>query len=250
MFTRVKTADEIAAMRISGQMLATILKQIDKDLSPDMTGIDISQLAKRELRALGGQHAFLGYQGFPDVICVSVNDEVVHGIPDKQPLNEGDIVSFDYGVQYNGMITDSAFTKVVGNTLESDIMRLIKSTEQSMYAGIDVLKDGVRVGDIATAIERVLAKEKLGIVRELVGHGVGHHIHEDPNIPNYGESGTGPVLLNGMTIAIEPMATLGDHDIMIDSDGWTIRTQDGSLSAHFEHTVLITANGSEILTAW
>ncbi len=250
MFTRVKTADEIAAMRISGQMLATILKRIDKDLSSGMTGIDVSQLAKRELQALGGEHAFLGYQGFPDVICISVNDEVVHGIPDKQPFNKGDIVSFDYGVQYNGMITDSAFTKVVGKTPESDVMRLITSTEQSMYAGIDALKNGIRVGDIAAAIEQVLAKEKLGIVRELVGHGVGHYVHEDPNIPNYGERGTGPVLLSGMTIAIEPMATLGGHAIMIDPDGWTIRTQDGSLSAHFEHTILITANGSEILTAW
>lgn len=248
MFTRVKTPDEIKAIRTSGQMLATVLALIDQKLAIGMSGKDVSELVKTELKALGGKHAFLGYQGFPDVICISVNDEIVHGIPDNRPFQSGDIVSFDYGVTYSGMITDSAFTAVVGGKPKPEIERLVKATERSMYAGIEILKAGVRVGDIAASIQGVLDKEKLGIVRELVGHGVGHELHEDPNIPNYGVPGTGPSLKSGMTIAIEPMATLGDYRVKVDPDGWTIRTTDGSLSAHFEHTVLITDNGAEILT--
>jgi methionyl aminopeptidase len=250
MFTRVKTPEEIENMRISGGMLAAALQQIDKEVVAGMTGKDVSAIAKRELKSLGGKPSFLGYGGFPDVICVSVNDEIVHGIPDEAPFKEGDVVSFDFGVTYKGMITDSAFSKFIGAAPSKDAERLLKATEQSMYAGIDALKNGVRVGDIAASIERVLRRGKLGIVRELVGHGVGHELHEDPNIPNYGVAGTGPKLSSGMTIAIEPMATLGTQAISIDNDGWTIRTRDGSLSAHFEHTILITDNGYEILTVW
>jgi methionyl aminopeptidase len=231
-------------------MLAAALQQIDKEVVAGMTGKDVSAIAKRELKSLGGKPSFLGYGGFPDVICVSVNDEIVHGIPDEAPFKEGDVVSFDFGVTYKGMITDSAFSKFIGAAPSKDAERLLKATEQSMYAGIDALKNGVRVGDIAASIERVLRRGKLGIVRELVGHGVGHELHEDPNIPNYGVAGTGPKLSSGMTIAIEPMATLGTQAISIDNDGWTIRTRDGSLSAHFEHTILITDNGYEILTVW
>jgi methionyl aminopeptidase len=250
MFTRVKTPEEIENMRISGGMLAAVLQQIDKEVVAGMTGKDVSAIAQRELKSLGGKPSFLGYGGFPDVICVSVNDEIVHGIPDEAPFKEGDIVSFDFGVTYKGMITDSAFSKFIGMVPSKDAERLLKATEQSMYAGIDVLKNGVRVGDIAASIERVLKLEKLGIVRELVGHGVGHELHEDPNIPNYGVAGTGPKLSSGMTIAIEPMATLGTQAISVDDDGWTIRTRDGSLSAHFEHTILITDGGHDILTVW
>ena len=148
------------------------------------------------------------------------------------------------------MITDSAFSKFIGSAPSKDAERLIKTTEQSMYAGIETLKNGVRVGDIGSGVERVLKREKLGIIRELVGHGVGHEVHEDPNIPNYGVAGTGPKLSTGMTIAIEPMATLGTQQISVDDDEWTIRTADGSLAAHFEHTILITDDGYEILTAW
>lgn len=249
MFTRVKTPQEIEAIRVSGKMLAQVLQAISKEVVPGMSGKDTSELAKRELKGLGGKHAFLGYQGFPDVICISVNDEVVHGIPTDRPFEVGDIVSFDYGVTYKGMITDSAFTTIIGGD-DSEKARLVKATEQSMYAGIETLKNGVRVGDIAAAVQRVLAREQLGIVRELVGHGVGHEVHEDPNIPNYGIAGTGPALKAGMTICIEPMATLGDYRVKVDSDGWTIRTVDSSLSAHFEHTILITDKGYEILTAW
>jgi len=250
MFTRVKTPEEIENIRTAGGMLAQILQIINKEVEAGMSGKDASAIAQRELKKLGGKPSFLGYGDFPDVICISINDEIVHGIPDDRPFKEGDLVSFDFGVTYKGMVTDSAFSTFIGQAPSKDAERLLKTTEQSMYAGIDVLKNGVRVGDIASSIERVLKREKLGIIRELVGHGVGHELHEGPDIPNYGVAGTGPKLSAGMTIAIEPMATLGTQQISVDDDGWTIRTRDGSLAAHFEHTILITDNSYEILTAW
>lgn len=250
MFTRIKTPQEIDAMRISGGMLASVLQTLDKEVASGMTGKDASDIAKRELKALGGKPSFLGFGGFPDVICISVNDEIVHGIPTDKAFAEGDLVSFDFGVTYQGMVTDSAFSKFMGAAPSKDAERLLKATEQSMYAGIDALKNGVRIGDIGASIERVLKREKLGIVRELVGHGVGHELHEGPDIPNYGIAGTGTKLSSGMTIAIEPMATLGTQSISVDDDEWTIRSADGSLAAHFEHTILISDNGHEILTVW
>ncbi|HET9411937.1 MAG TPA: type I methionyl aminopeptidase [Candidatus Saccharimonadales bacterium] len=248
MFTKVKTSEEIANMRESGRMLAEVLAKLKAVAQPGMTGKDASELAKKELKAFGAKASFLGYSGYPDVICVSVNDEIVHGIPNDSPFKDGDIVSFDFGVNYRGMLTDAACSIVLGKATKTQ-KRLLKATERSMYAGIEQVKHGVKTGDIAAAVQKVLQAESLGIVRELVGHGVGHYVHEDPNIPNYGMAGTGPALKAGMTIAIEPMATLGDYRIKMDPDGWTIRTADGSLAAHFEHTVLITQDGYEILTA-
>lgn len=249
MFTRVKTPAEIAAMRESGKILAEILKQINQKIEPGMSGLDVSAIAKKELKAYGATGPFMGYMGYPDVICISRNDEIVHGIPNAREFKDGDVVSFDFGVKYKGMITDSAFTKIIGASTKTK-KRLLKETERSLYAGIDAVKNGVRVGDIAASVQKVLDRAQLGIIRELVGHGVGHMVHEDPNIPNYGRAGTGSVLKSGMTIAIEPMTALGDFSVAMDPDGWTIRTADGSLSAHFEHTVLITDDGAEILTAW
>lgn len=250
MFTRVKTPAEITYMRESGHILAAILKQLPAIVVPGITGLEVADFCKKELKACGATAPFLGYGGFPDVICISPNDVVVHGIPNATPFKDGDIVGFDFGVKYNGMITDSAFSMVVGGSTKSK-KRLLKETERSLYAGIEQIKDGVRSGDIAAAIQKVLDGAGLGIVRDLVGHGVGHAVHEDPNIPNYGAAGTGPVLKAGMTIAVEPMATLGDYHVLLDKkDGWTVRTADGSLAAHFEHTVLITLDGYEILTAW
>jgi methionyl aminopeptidase len=248
-FTKVKTAAEIELMRESGHMLASVLKKIKATAAPGMTGKDVSNLASAELKAFGAKASFLGYHGYPDVICISVNDEIVHGIPNEKPFKEGDLVSFDFGVNYQGMITDAAFSMVIGRATKTQ-QRLLKATERSMYAGIEQLKNGVKVGDIAAAVQKVLDAEKFGIVRDLVGHGVGHYVHEDPNIPNYGMASTGPALKAGMTIAIEPMATVGDYHIKMDDDGWTIRTADGSLAAHFEHTILITQDSYEILTAW
>ncbi len=245
--TRIKTAQEVKDIKTSGQMLASVLSLVSKNVVPGITPVDLALLAKKEVKALGGVPTFLGMYGFPDVICISVNDEIVHGIPKKKEIKNGDIVSFDFGVTYQGMITDAA-RSVIAGTGSAEAQRLLKGTLESLNAGIDVLKNGVKVGDISNAVETVLNRYGFGIVRELVGHGVGHELHEDPNIPNYGPKGQGPVLKAGMTIAIEPMTTLGSHEISTDRDGWTIRTLDGSLAAHFEDTILITENGYEIIT--
>ncbi|HEX9594673.1 MAG TPA: type I methionyl aminopeptidase [Candidatus Saccharimonadales bacterium] len=249
MYTKIKTEGEIASMRASGRMLAAVLKMLEDKTGPGMTSKEAAVMASKELKAMGGKPAFYDYNGFPDVLCVSINYEIVHGIPSAQrELHDGDLVSYDFGVDYQGMITDSAFTMIVGKNESKDVARLLKGTRQSLFDGVDAARDGARVGDVAEAIEITLKKYELGIVRELVGHGVGHHIHEEPNIPNYGTAGTGPVLKAGMTIAIEPMTTLGQEDIGMYPDGWTVVTADQSLSAHFEHTVLITDSGAEILT--
>ena len=247
MFTKVKTPQEIEAMRESAKMLAAVLDYLESTVEIGMTGVDIDQHARKELKKLGGEPPFLGYHGFPGVICVSHNDEVEHGIPRPIALQDGDLLSLDFGVKYRGMISDSGRTLMIGD-VSPKARRLVADTKASLMAGIDVVKPGVRVGDIGAAVQAVLDKGGYGIVRDLVGHGVGHELHEDPNIPNYGTAGTGPTLKEGMTICIEPMATLGDYQLTVDEDGWTIRTADGSLSAHFEHTVLITAKGAEILT--
>lgn len=249
MFTRTKTVAEIEAMRESGHILATVLQRLKREVGAGMSTKDLAVIAADELKKLGGEAPFLGYQGFPDVICVSINDEVVHGIPSKEKsIHEGDIVSMDFGVRYRGMITDSAVSVIVGKPLSEKHVKLLKYTEASMLAGIAAVHDGVRTGDIGEAIEQELNRHKYGIVRDLVGHGVGHHIHEDPNIPNYGRRNTGPRLIKNMTIAIEPMATLGTDKVYIADDGWTVLTQDGSWAAHFEHTVIISEEGAEILT--
>lgn len=248
MFTQVKTSEEIKNMRHSGAMLGSVLALLVKEIQPGMTHIDLAERAAQELKALGGMPAFLGYMGFPAVICVSVNDEVVHGIPRDIAFEPGDIVGLDFGVSYHGMITDSAVSVVVGEDKDESKSAIVATTEQSMMAGIAQLKDGVMTGDIGHAIEQVLTPAGYGIVRDLVGHGVGHKVHEEPNIPNFGIAGTGVMLSEGMTIAIEPMATMGKHQVSVDADHWTVRTVDGSLSAHFEHTVLITQDGFEILT--
>jgi methionyl aminopeptidase len=178
---------------------------------------------------------------------VSVNDEIVHGIPGSRVLSEGDIVGLDYGVNFEGMITDSAITVEIGG-VSKDAHRLVLATEQAMYAGIDQVRAGVHIGDISAAVQERLNQDKLGIIRDLAGHGVGHELHEEPWVPNFGAKGHGPILKAGMTIAIEPMASLGTHEVVWGLDGWTISTDDGSLGAHFEHTVLVTETGFEILT--
>lgn len=249
MQTKVKTAAEINAMRESGRLLATVLATLKEAIQPGMTTMDLNDLAKRELRGTGGTPTFLGMYGFPEVLCVSVNDEVVHGIPSsKRVIKNGDIVSMDFGVTYDGMITDAATSVIVGEPKNKQVADLVKNTQAALMSGISVLKHGVRTGDIGFAVEQVLNRGGYGIVRDLVGHGVGHELHEEPNIPNQGRKGTGQVLKSGMTIAIEPMATLGDFKVFIDVDGWTVKTNDRSLAAHFEHTVLITDSGYEILT--
>ena len=251
MFTTVKSPTEIERMRTSGRMLISVIHEVAKHINPGISTKDLAIIAADELKKLGGKPVFLGYGDsptFPDVICILVNDEVVHGIPqESQVLRGGDLISLDFGVDYEGMVTDAARSYLVGDGTEQ-AKKLIRDTEAAMYAGIDVLRDGVRVGDIGSAIQKILVKGGYGIVRDLVGHGVGHSLHEEPDIPNYGFAGSGPVLRAGMTIAIEPMATLGTHAVTVDDDQWTIRTADGSLAAHFENTILVTDRGYEILT--
>lgn len=249
MYTKVKTDDEIKAMRVSGRMLATVLQILSKQVAPGITTKELADSAALELKKLGGKPAFLGYFGFPDVLCVSVNDEVVHGIPSPaRKINDGDIVGLDFGVIYNGMITDSAISVIAGNPRPED-KALLATTRESLSRGIKAAGDNKHIGDISAAVQTVLERGKYGIVRDFVGHGVGHELHEEPNIPNYGLAHQGPVIYEGMTLAVEPMSTLGTEKVYIDDDGWTVKTTDGSRSAHFEHTILITANDAEVLTA-
>lgn len=238
-------------MRTSGRMLALVLQTMRAEAKAGLTPKDMSAIAAKKLREVGGAPVFKGVPGpppFPDIICISVNEQVQHSIPSDIPFRDGDVVNFDFGVAYKGMITDGGITVCIGGNPSSDAKRLIDGTEKALAAGIAEVRAGVRVGDISAAIERVLRQYRLGIVRELVGHGVGYELHEEPEIPNYGHAGRGPVLEAGMTIAIEPITTLGSPAIAQLHDGWTLVTRDHSWAAQFEHTVLVTDEGCEILT--
>lgn len=245
----IKTTDQIQAMREGGKILAGILDSLKKRVTVGMSASEVDQWVELEIKRLG---AIVTYKtdevNFPYAICISTNDEIVHGVPTDYVFAKGDVVSFDLVITYKNMKVDSAFTMVVGEEPAGAKKHLLNFTERSLYAGIDAIKGSVRTGDIGAAIEKVLNDGKLGIIRELVGHGVGQKMQQPPEVPNYGKKGTGDLLKPGDTIAIEPMATLGGEHIKTDADGWTIRTRDGSLAAHFEHTVLITENGAEILT--
>lgn len=246
-----KTTAEIQAMREGGKILATIFDGLKKQLAPGMTGLDVDAWVSAEIKRHGAEATYKTSEvNFPASICISVNEAIVHGVPTQDPFEKGDVVGFDLVISYKGMKTDAAFTTVIGDTPSGAVKHLINNTERSLLAGIDAIKgDGTRIGDISAAVEAVLHGAKLGIIRELVGHGVGHSMHMAPEVPNYGQAGKGAVLKAGDTIAIEPMATLGGERIIgpLD-DEWTFATKDGSLSAHFEHTVLITQTGAEILT--
>jgi methionyl aminopeptidase len=245
-----KNPKEIEIMRVGGKMLAEILNSLAALVVPGAKPTDISKSAAEKIQKAGMQPVVLGYEGFPDVICISINSEIVHGIPKNNPIKDGDVVKLDLTLGYKSMIVDSALSVIAGKNTDPDVKRLIEGTKKSLDAGIAAIKgSGTHVGDIAAAVQDVLDQYKLGIIRDLVGHGVGYDIHEQPNIPNYGVAGSGPTLSAGMTIAIEPMASLGDWQIGIAKDGWTIVMKDGSLGAHFEHTVLITEDGAEILTS-
>lgn len=242
-----KSADEIELMAKGGAMLGQTLQAVAAAVGPGVTPRQLSVIAGQTIEKLGGQAAFLGHHGFPDPICISVNEAIVHGIPGSTPLVDGDIVGLDFGVRYKGLITDGAITVAVG-TPRKEAQQLLDVTQEALAAGIAQARPGNRVGDISAAIERVLRRHKLGIIEDLVGHGVGYDLWEEPNIPNHGKAHRGPLLAPGMTIAIEPMATLGTHEITMDADGWTIRTADNSLAAQFEHTVAITEGEPRILT--
>jgi methionyl aminopeptidase len=244
-----KTPAEIEAMRQCGAILATIYRDLRDFVRPGLSEKDIDAWVESEIQRHGAVATYKTSEvNFPGVICISVNDEIVHGVPTDYVLERGDVVGFDLVIAYKGMKTDSAFTMVVGEKPSGAVKHLLTHTERALYAGIDAIQGSVRTGDIGAAIEAVLRPAGIGIVRELVGHGVGHEMHQAPEVPNYGRKGTGVLLSPGDTIAIEPITTLGSERIKTLNDGWTISTKDGSLAAQFEHTVLITETGAEILT--
>ncbi len=243
-----KTPGEIQAMRDGGQILAGIFRDLKPKVVAGVKQTELDAWVAKEIIARGAEATYKTDEvNFPASICISVNEQIVHSIPTDEALQDGDVVSFDLVITYKGMKVDSAFTMVVGQPTSVQ-KHLISATERSLYAGIDAIKGPVRVGDISAAVEKVLKDAKLGIIRQLVGHGIGHEMHQPPEVPNYGRKGSGPLLGVGDTIAIEPMATLGGERIITEDDDWTISTRDGSLAAHFEHTVLITEDGAEVLT--
>ena len=249
MSQRTKTPAEIQAMRDGGRILAGIFEDLKGRVKPGVSELELDAWVDQEIVARGAIATYKTPEvNFPNAICISVNEQIVHGIPTDYRLEAGDIVSFDLVITYGGMKTDSAFSMIVGEELKGAKKHLVNITERSLYAGIDAIKGPVYTGDIGAAVEKVLSEGKLGIIRELVGHGVGHEMHQAPEVPNWGRKGTGVLLKPGDTVAIEPMATLGGERIKTDDDGWTISTRDGSLAAHFEHTVLILEDGVEILT--
>lgn len=244
---RIKTPDELEKLRVAGSILARIVANIKSSLRIGMTTRDIDALAETLIRDEGVIPAFKGYHGFPACACVSVNEQVVHGIPDDRVIKAGDIVSIDMGVVHQGYFSDMAVTVGFGD-LDASRQKLIDVTRQALYKGIAEAKNGARLGDVSHAIQVYAESKGFSIVRDFVGHGIGRELHEDPEIPNYGHPGTGPVLRPGMVLAIEPMVNMGGHQTKMLQDGWTVITADRKPSAHFEHTIAVTAQGPVIFT--
>jgi methionyl aminopeptidase len=245
----LKSAREIEKMRVAGLVVRQVLDHVREQVKPGATTMDLDQAAEAKLKELGAKAAFKGYHGFPAVLCTSINQEVVHGIPSKKRvLKEGDIVSIDCGSIVDGYYGDSAITVAVG-AIDERTQRLLDATKASLEAGIRAVKPGATLGDVGAAVQEVVEAEGFSVVRDFVGHGIGTHMHEDPQIPNYGIRGKGLKLKEGMVLAIEPMVNAGKHQVEVLKDGWTAVTADGSMSAHFEHTVAVTAEGALILTA-
>lgn len=235
-------------MRRAGKVVREVLELVRSQVKPGATTHDLEKTAAARLKELGVKAAFKGYHGFPCVLCTSVNSEVVHGIPStKRVLKEGDIVSVDFGAVVDGFYGDSAITVPVG-TVDEKTARLLKVTEQSLHAGIAAVRPGATLGDVGAAVQTVVEREGFSVVRDFVGHGIGSSMHEDPQVPNFGEAGRGMKLKPGMVIAIEPMVNAGKPDVVVLDDGWTAVARDGSMSAHFEHTVAVTDTGARILT--
>ena len=243
----IKSEREIELLRIAGHIVYETHQYLRPYIKEGITTKELDTLAEEFIRSKGATPSFKGYNDFPATICTSINQEVVHGIPSNRRLRNGDIISIDIGACYKGYHGDSAWSYPVGEISDKKKQLLI-DTEKSLFIGLNEIKPGARIGDIGNAIYNYATLHHLGVVRELVGHGVGTSVHEEPDVPNYGNKGTGPVLKEGMVIAVEPMLTLGRRDICILDDDWTIETVDNSPSAHFEHTVVVTKDGYEILT--
>lgn len=244
----LKSSKEIEKMRRAGRVVREVLELVRSQVKPGATTFDLEKAAEARLKELGVKAAFKGYHGFPCVLCTSVNSEVVHGIPSpRRVLKQGDIVSVDFGVVVDGYYGDAAITVPVGE-IDDNAARLLRVTEASLQAGIAAVKPGATLGDVGAAVQGVVEREGFSVVRDFVGHGIGSQMHEDPQVPNFGQAGQGMKLKPGMVIAIEPMVNAGKPEVMVLDDGWTAVARDGSMSAHFEHTVAVTAEGARILT--
>lgn len=243
----LKSAREIDTIRRSGKITAAVLTQLMQAVRPGISTRDLDAMAEKGIRERGGIPTFLGYHDYPASICASVNSEVVHGIPGDYVLREGDLLSIDIGTTFEGFVSDTAVTVPVGN-VSANAKRLLDVTQECLMIGIGQMQKGKRLGDIGAAIQKHAEGSGYGVVRELVGHGVGTAMHEEPQVPNYGTAGAGMELRSGLVLAIEPMITEGDHRVKILKDGWTVVTADGKLAAHFEHTIAVTDDGPKILT--
>jgi len=243
----IKTSEDFAKMEVAGRAVAAVHQAVRETAAPGVTMLELDRVAATVLKDHGCVPSFLGYHGFPATICASPNAAIVHGIPDGYKLVEGDIIAIDAGAIYEGWHGDAAFTMAIGD-VPADVQRLIDTTERAMWAGIDQAVAGNRLGDVGHAIERIGTDAGFGVVREYIGHGIGRQMHEKPEVPNYGKPRSGYKLKTGMAIAIEPMFNMGTADTKVLEDGWTVVTADGTLSAHFEHTVALTEEGSKVLT--
>lgn len=243
----IKTPEEIAYMKEAGKLNYQTRMYLKGFIKPGITTLELNNLADKYIRENGGIPGFLNYEGYPGSVCISVNDEVVHGIPGPRKLEDGDIVTIDIGVIMHGYHSDAAWTFPVGN-ISKEKQYLLHHTEKALYAGLSEIKDGAKLCNIGARIEQYAKKHNLSVIRELVGHGIGTNLHEDPDVPNYGKYNTGMVLKAGMTLAVEPMLNLGSRHVCILDDDWTIVTRDGKPSAHYEATIVVTKDGYEILT--
>jgi methionyl aminopeptidase len=245
----LKTDEEIEYMRVANHLVSATLAEIAKNVAPGVSTLHLDKVGEEYIRDRGAIPLFKGYKGFPNALCISVNENVVHGIPSSYRLKEGDIVSVDCGVKLNGYCGDCAYTFEVGE-VSPEVKKLLKTTKDALYIGIGCAVEGKRIGDIGHAIQTYCESKGYSVVRQLVGHGIGKNMHEDPEIPNYGKKGNGSLLKNGMCIAIEPMINLGRKNVKFEKDGWTVRTADGKPSAHFEHTVAIRPGKADILSTF
>jgi methionyl aminopeptidase len=245
-----KSTEEIAKMRRAGRVVAGTIDRVVAAVRPGIATADLDAVAEAYIHEQGATPSFKGYKGFPASICVSINEEVVHGIPSpKRALVEGDIVSLDFGAIWEGFHADSALTMFVGDPPSAEAEKLVRATEEALEAGISQIAPGARLSDVGAAVQQVAEGAGFSVVREYVGHGIGRSLHEDPQIPNYGEPGRGPLIKPGLVVAVEPMVNIGGWETRVLADDWTVVTEDGSLSAHFEHTIAVTEDGREILTA-
>ena len=243
----LKSKQEIAVMREAGRAVAQVLEILKEEIKPGVVGKKLDDVVRREFARRGVTPTFLDYHGYPARVCVSVNDEVVHGIPNSRPFEEGDVVSIDLGATYKGFVGDAAITVSVGR-VSPEAERLVRITEEALWEGIRAARAGGHLGEVSAAVQACAEQNGFSVVREYVGHGIGREMHEDPQVPNFGRPEQGPLLQKGMVLAIEPMVTVGDWRTKRDADNWTVRTLDGSLAAHFEHTVAITEGEAEVLT--